>query len=113
MHTTCYTQREVGFSCLIFLKETLHGTGDLRISIKDETEGIQLICSNAIESTYTLEELNEWLTPFGTSDASRSSGGSGIGLSIVQQIMARHEGNVALTSKDNRFIVTCRFPHSS
>lgn len=92
---------------------TLHGTGDLRITIKEETEGIQLICSNAIESTYTLEELNEWLTPFGTSDASRSSGGSGIGLSIVQQIMARHAGNVALTSQDNRFIVTCRFPHIS
>ncbi|MBF8154586.1 sensor histidine kinase [Exiguobacterium sp. TBG-PICH-001] len=92
---------------------TLHGTGDLRITIKEETEGVQLICSNAIESTYTLEELNEWLTPFGTSDASRSSGGSGIGLSIVQQIMARHAGNVALTSQDNRFIVTCRFPHVS
>ena len=92
---------------------TLHGTGDLRITIKEETEGIQLICSNAIESTYTLEELNEWLTPFGTSDASRSSGGSGIGLSIVQQIMARHSGSVALTSKDNRFIVTCRFPRVS
>ncbi|MER2032638.1 ATP-binding protein, partial [Exiguobacterium indicum] len=92
---------------------TLHGTGDLQITIKEETEGIQLICSNAIESTYTLEELNEWLTPFGTSDASRSSGGSGIGLSIVQQIMARHAGNVVLTSQDNRFIVTCRFPHVS
>lgn len=92
---------------------TLHGTGDFRITIKEETEGIQLICSNAIESTYTLEELNEWLTPFGTSDASRSSGGSGIGLSIVQQIMARHAGNVALTSQDNRFIVSCRFPHIS
>ncbi len=92
---------------------TLHGTGDLQITIKEETEGVQLICSNAIESTYTLEELNEWLTPFGTSDASRSSGGSGIGLSIVQQIMARHAGSVALTSQDNRFIVTCRFPHVS
>lgn len=92
---------------------TLHGTGDLRITINDDAEGIQLICSNAIESTYTLEELNEWLTPFGTSDASRSSGGSGIGLSIVQQIMARHAGSVALTSQDNRFIVTCRFPHVS
>jgi len=92
---------------------TLHGTGDLRITINDDAEGIQLICSNAIESTYTLGELNEWLTPFGTSDASRSSGGSGIGLSIVQQIMARHAGNVALTSQDNRFIVTCRFPHIS
>ncbi|WP_214729895.1 ATP-binding protein [Exiguobacterium sp. s168] len=53
------------------------------------------------------------MTPFGTSDASRSSGGSGIGLSIVQQIMARHGGSVALTSQDNRFIVTCRFPHVS
>ncbi|WP_047391834.1 sensor histidine kinase [Exiguobacterium sp. ZWU0009] len=92
---------------------TLHGTGDIRISIKEETEGIQLICSNAIESTYMLEELNEWLTPFGTSDASRSSGGSGIGLSIVQQIMARHSGSVELNSKDNRFIVTCRFPRVS
>ncbi|MEI4463098.1 HAMP domain-containing sensor histidine kinase [Exiguobacterium indicum] len=92
---------------------TLHGTGDLRITINDDAEGIHLICSNAIESTYTLEELNTWLTPFGTSDASRSSGGSGIGLSIVQQIMARHAGSVALTSQDNRFIVTCRFPHVS
>ncbi len=113
MHTACYTQRKVGFSCLIFLKETLHGIGDLRISIKEGAQGIQLICSNAIANTYTPEELNEWLTPFGTSDASRSSGGSGIGLSIVQQIMARHQGSVQLTSADNHFSVTCRFPRHS
>lgn len=41
-----------------FFKETLHGIGDLRISIKEGAQGIQLICSNAIETIYTLEELN-------------------------------------------------------
>ncbi|MGX9805796.1 sensor histidine kinase [Exiguobacterium acetylicum] len=92
---------------------TLHGTGDLRITIEEDPEILQLSCSNAIANTYTPEELNEWLTPFGTSDASRSSGGSGIGLSIVQQIMARHHGNVQLTSADNYFSVTCRFPRHS
>lgn len=92
---------------------TLHGTGDLRITIEEESEMLQLRSSNAIANIYTPEELNEWLTPFGTSDASRSSGGSGIGLSIVQQIMARHHGSVQLTSADNRFSVTCRFPRHS
>jgi len=74
---------------LIFLKETLHGIGDLRISIKEGAQSIQLICSNAIANTYTPEELNEWLTPFGTSDASRSSGGSGIGLSQTTTFLSR------------------------
>ncbi|UKS56383.1 sensor histidine kinase [Exiguobacterium acetylicum] len=92
---------------------TLHGTGDLRITIEEEPEMLQLTCSNAIVKTYTPEELNEWLTPFGTSDASRSSGGSGIGLSIIQQIMARHHGSVQLTSADNCFSVICRFPRHS
>jgi len=92
---------------------TLHGTGDLRITIEEDPEILQLSCSNAIANTYTPEELNEWLTPVGTPDASRSSGGSGIGLSIVQQIMARHHGNVQLTSADNYFSVTCRFPRHS
>lgn len=96
-----------------FFKETLHGIGDLRISIKEGAQGIQLICSNAIETIYTLEELNACLTPFGTFDASRSSGGSGIGLSIVQQIMARHQGSFQLTSADKHFSVTCRFPRHS
>ncbi|HAB33061.1 MAG TPA: hypothetical protein DCE40_02985 [Exiguobacterium sp.] len=53
------------------------------------------------------------MTPFGTSDASRSSGGSGISLSIVQQIMARHQGSVQHTSADKHFSVTCRFPRHS
>lgn len=43
---------------LDFLKEALHGISDLRISIKEGAQGIQLICSNAIETIYTLEELN-------------------------------------------------------
>ncbi|AFS69435.1 ATP-binding protein [Exiguobacterium antarcticum] len=39
-----------------------------------------------------------------------SNGGSGIGLSIIEQIVTLHTGTLELTSAKTRFIVSIRSP---
>ena len=72
------------------------------LTIKDDGEGIPLQHQNRIfERFYRVQE-----------DRSRDKGGTGIGLSIVKQVMEKHGGNVYLTSrrrgKGAKF--TCTFP---
>ncbi|ACB59777.1 signal transduction histidine kinase [Exiguobacterium sp. PvP048] len=89
---------------------TLHGTGDLSFEVLQESGHLTFRCSNAIPETLTPHQLTELATPFVTSDMSRSNGGSGIGLSIIEQIVARHNGTMQLTSEQNRFIVSVVLP---
>lgn len=89
---------------------TLHGTGDLSFEVLQESGHLTFRCSNAIAETLTPHQLTELATPFVTSDMSRSNGGSGIGLSIIEQIVARHNGTMQLTSDQNRFIVSVVLP---
>lgn len=91
---------------------TLHGNGDLSFEVIPEDQQLTFRCSNAVPVTLTLDQLAELATPFVTSDASRSNGGSGIGLSIIEQIIARHDGTMQLASEQNRFIVSIRLPLS-
>ena len=72
------------------------------LTVKDDGEGIPLQHQHRIfERFYRVEE-----------DRSREKGGTGIGLSIVKQVMEKHGGHVYLTSrrrgKGSKF--TCTFP---
>ena len=72
------------------------------LTIKDDGDGIPLQHQHRIfERFYRVEE-----------DRSREKGGTGIGLSIVKQVMEKHGGHVYLTSrrrgKGSKF--TCTFP---
>ncbi|WP_029332430.1 sensor histidine kinase [Exiguobacterium oxidotolerans] len=88
----------------------LHGTGQLLFHIVRQPDHMLFSCSNAIDHALTTDQLEAFETPFVNSDVSRSNGGSGIGLSIVKQIVARHSGTFRLDSQDGRFIVTLQFP---
>lgn len=90
----------------------LHGTGNLSFEVSQEDKTLIFRCSNSIPFTLTSDQLTELATPFVTSDASRSNGGSGIGLSIIEQIIARHNGTMQLASEQNRFTVSIRLPIS-
>ncbi len=72
----------------------------LQLSVADEGPGIAAADRDVI-----------W-KPFerGSSDAARSVGGSGIGLSIVSDIMARHGGSASLATSTHGARFVLRFP---
>ena len=56
------------------------------------------------------QPLPLFFEPWSRGDQSRTSGGSGLGLSIVYQIMELHNGTVDITEKDGKVLVTLSFP---
>lgn len=54
--------------------------------------------------------LPQFFEPWSRGDSSRTSGGSGLGLSIVYQIMQLHNGSVDITENGGEVIVSLKFP---
>ncbi len=56
------------------------------------------------------QPLPLFFEPWSRGDQSRTSGGSGLGLSIVYQIMELHNGSVEIAENDGKVTVTLSFP---
>ena len=54
--------------------------------------------------------LPQFFEPWARGDDSRTEGGSGLGLSIVYQIMELHNGSVSIAEKDGTVITSLEFP---
>ena len=54
--------------------------------------------------------LPQFFEPWARGDSSRATGGSGLGLSIVAEIMELHQGTVTIDEEDGHVIVRLSFP---
>lgn len=78
-----------------------------------------LIKTGEKENNLLVEVINDgklpdplplFFEPWSRGDQSRTSGGSGLGLSIVYQIMELHNGSVDISENDGKVTVTLSFP---
>lgn len=56
------------------------------------------------------DPLPQFFEPWARGDDSRTEGGSGLGLSIVYQIMELHNGSVSISGKDGVVVTALEFP---
>ena len=78
-----------------------------RLEASDKDGGVEIWISN---HGHLPQPLPQFFEPWARGDASRTSGGSGLGLPIVYQIMELHEGNVRIEENDGNVTVTLYFP---
>ena len=83
------------------------------------TDSCPIIRCERAESSVVVRILNDghlpdplplFFEPWSRGDDSRTSGGSGLGLSIVYQAMELHGGSVAISEEDGMVTVTLEFP---
>jgi two-component system sensor histidine kinase/response regulator len=87
----------------------VHGESSGRIAVAvdgSDAEAVRIAVSNA--GTIPADRLPHLFDPFSTSRGRARSGGLGLGLYIVQQIVQAHDGSVAVHSADGttRFVLT-------
>ena len=72
------------------------------------------------ENSLVIKVLNEgklpdplplFFEPWARGDDSRTSGGSGLGLSIAYQVMELHYGSISISEEDGMVAVTLEFPN--
>lgn len=78
-------------------------------SIKAERIDSKVVITISNEGTLP-DPLPLFFEPWARGDDSRTSGGSGLGLSIVYQAMELHSGTVAITEDNGEVSVTLEFP---
>ncbi len=84
-------------------------TGDNPPVITTGEEGNNLVIEIVNDGNLP-DPLPLFFEPWSRGDQSRTSGGSGLGLSIVYQIMELHNGTVDITGEDGKVKVTLEFP---
>ena len=75
------------------------------VSVSDDA--VMICISN---SGHLPDPLPQFFEPWARGDASRTEGGSGLGLPIVYQIMELHGGSVVIGERDGTVSVTLSFP---
>ncbi len=84
-------------------------TGDNPPVITTGEEGNNLVIEIVNDGNLP-DPLPLFFEPWSRGDQSRTSGGSGLGLSIVYQIMELHNGTVDITGEEGKVKVTLEFP---
>ena len=84
-------------------------TPDTQPSVSiSESDGLAVVCIS--NNGHLPSPLPQFFEPWARGDASRSSGGSGLGLPIVYQIMELHSGAVTIGEQNGIVTVTLSFP---
>ncbi len=77
------------------------------MSVKEYDDRISIIVTN---KGVLPDPLPQFFEPWARGDESRTSGGSGLGLPIVYQIMEIHKGSISIAQSDGTVAVTLTFP---
>ncbi len=95
---------------LILDNAVKYGKNNIVISLKRNKKDINLQIKNDTESVEQ-GNLDKYFDRFFRSDETRASGveGSGIGLSIVKEIVGLHKGRITATGRGNEFIIDISF----
>ena len=91
----------------LFTNMLEHGAGDIRISLKQQATEAVLIVKNKINHADHMQ-VDKLFERFYTTDKTRQSS-KGVGLSIVQSLMSRMEGEIAAEIKDEDIVITCKW----
>lgn len=84
-----------------------HSAGDIRISLKRQGTEAVLIIKNKISRADHMQ-VDKLFERFYTTDQTRQSS-KGLGLTIVQSLMYRMEGEIDAEIQDEDFVVMCRW----
>ncbi len=84
------------------------GEGSPRLSFRRGDDGKTVI--EVTNSGHLPSPLPQFFEPWARGDASRTAGGSGLGLPIVYQIMELHGGSVRIGESDGNVTVMLAFP---
>ena len=83
------------------------GEGKPEMSVKEYDDRTSIIITN---KGILPNPLPQFFEPWARGDESRTSGGPGLGLPIVYQIMELHSGSVSIAESDGIVAVTLTFP---
>lgn len=85
-----------------------YGKGEIKLIVTQTKDATTILVSNLGSLPSPRPNFFE---PWSRGDFSRTSGGSGLGLPIVYQIMELHEGRVEINEVEDRVEVTLVFPN--
>ena len=96
----------------VFSNARSYGSGENppRLSCRKEN-GCTVI--EVVNDGHLPSPLPQFFEPWARGDASRTAGGSGLGLPIVYQIMELHGGKVSIGENNGKVCVTLSFPDKS
>ena len=85
-----------------------YASGSVGISLSEDGDGVGLSVSNPVTDPEQIE-ADRLFDRFYTGDASRRSGGTGLGLAVVKELVQKSGGKVSAECRNGELVITLRF----
>lgn len=85
-----------------------YSAGAVGIALSEDGEEVDLAISNPVADPEQID-ADRLFERFYTGDTSRRSGGTGLGLAVVKELMQKSGGKVSAECKDRELVITLRF----
>ena len=85
-----------------------YASGSVGISLSEDGDGVGLSVSNPVTDPEQIE-ADRLFERFYTGDASRRSGGTGLGLAVVKELVQKSGGKVSAECRNGELVITLRF----
>jgi signal transduction histidine kinase len=86
-----------------------HSSGNVAVTLEQHLTSVVLTISNDTERL-TETDVSHFFDRFYKADQTRSSNNTGLGLSIVQGLMRKMNGEISAELIDNRLYIKCKWP---